>query len=111
MTSVRAAAQRRRAKRFHHAAAACRAFYDRGESGWQQYLREGNARPLDAVFDGIDARVDARRREITWSVGAELARGATHVTFPSAPPAQDWDWESPRLDLHIKPADLDDDEQ
>lgn len=91
MTTVRTLAKRRQAKRARHAAAARAAFHARGERGWQQYKRDGRARPIDEVFDEIDARVDAKRREITWSVGAELARGATNLLFPPAPPAQDWD--------------------
>lgn len=117
--NVRALAKRRQATRLHYASQreteaelfarirrqvartkrrAQAAFHARGDRAWQQYLRDGKARPLDEVFDSIDARVAyeryARRpgrREITWSVGAELARGTTRVTFPPAPEPQDWD--------------------
>jgi hypothetical protein len=91
------------------------AFHRRGERAWQQYLRDGVARPIDEVFDELDARVAAAvyartsgRREIDWSVGALLAQGATSVTFPPAPPAEDWDWEPPSIELPLKPDDLDD---
>lgn len=90
------------------------AFHSRGENAWRQYCRDGVARPIDAVFDDLDSRVAAAiyartsgRREIQWSVGAVLARGATGVTFPPAPPAEAWDWEPPRIELRLKPADLD----
>lgn len=73
------------------------AFHARGERAWRQYLRNGVARPIDEVFDELDARVAAAvyartsgRREIQWSVGALLAQGATNVTFPTAPPAEEW---------------------
>lgn len=110
--NVRALAKRRQAERLHYAcqreteaeffARVLRqvartkrrdqvAFHVRGDRAWQQYLRDGRARPLDDVFDAIDARVDARRRETKWSVGAELAKGATNVRFPPAPEPQDWD--------------------
>lgn len=89
--NVRTAAKRRQATRLHHAATARAQFYARGERAWQQYRRTGVARPVDAVFDEIDARVDARRREIRWSVGALLAESATDLRFPPAPPAEDWD--------------------
>lgn len=147
--NVRALARRRQAKRLQHAAAARRAFYDRGERACQQYKRTGLARPIDEVFARIDARIEARRRQLTvgrreiqWSVGAELAeltKGGT-LTYPPAPEPLPWDhpdvlnprlhgqldeparregragldhlaamqWEPPRLELRIKPADLDD---
>lgn len=37
------------------------AFHARGVAAWQQYRRDGVARPIDDVFDGLDARVSARR--------------------------------------------------
>lgn len=107
--NVRTAARRRQAKRLRHAAAARRAFYARGERGWQQYRRTVEARTVDQVFNAIDARVAARRREIQWSVGAELARGASSVTFPQAREPEDW--EPPRFEFKLKPADFDDDGQ
>jgi hypothetical protein len=90
VSSVRTQAHRRKLQRAHHAAAARTRFYSRGERAWQQYRRDGIARPVDEVFDRIDARVERRRREITWSVGAELAKRATRVTFPPPPEPQDW---------------------
>jgi hypothetical protein len=111
MTTVRTAAQRRQRQRRLHATAARRRFHDRGERAWQQYKRDGRARPAAKVFAQVDARIDARRRqlmagrrEITWSVGAELARRATLVTFPPAPEPQDW--EPLRYELRLRPADL-----
>ncbi|WP_374569457.1 hypothetical protein [Ideonella sp.] len=125
--NVRALAKRRQATRLHYASQreaeffarvrrqvarskrrAHAAFHARGDRAWQQYLRDRRARSLDDVFAAIDARVDARRRETKWSVGAELAKGATSVRFPPAPEPQEWDWEPPRLELPLKPADLDD---
>lgn len=57
------------------------------------------------------ARIEARRRqltagrrEISWSVGAELAKRATSLQFPPAPPAEDW--EPPRVELKLRHADL-----
>ena len=73
------------------------------------------------------------RREVEWSVGAELARGTTRVQFPPAPEPGEWgdlaaasaaiegledlaagwavdDWEPPRLQLRVEPADLSDGE-
>lgn len=108
--NVRALAKRRQATRLHYASQreaeffarvrrqvarskrrAHAAFHARGDRAWQQYLRDRRARSLDDVFAAIDARVDARRRETKWSVGAELAKGATSVRFPPAPEPQDWD--------------------
>lgn len=106
MTTVRTSAKRRQRQRHHHAAQARTRFYDRGERGWQQYLRTLAASPVDVVFDRIDARVEGRRREITWSVGAELAKRATDLRFPPAP--EPGDWEPPCLKLKLRPADLDD---
>lgn len=69
------------------------------------------------------------RREVQWSFGAELAKGATKLKFPPAPEPQAWDeledlvnhitsesrdtpklddWEPPRVELLLKPADLED---
>lgn len=90
------------------------AFHAGGERAWRQHPRDGVARPIDAVFDELDARISAAiyartsgRREINWSVGALLAQGTTSVAFPPAPPAKDWDWEPQRNELPLKPAKLD----
>jgi len=39
-------------------------FLARGESAWQDYLRTGVSHPVDEVFDRLQARIDARRREL-----------------------------------------------
>lgn len=39
-------------------------FHARGEAAWQDYLRTGVSRPVDEVFDRVQARIDARRREL-----------------------------------------------
>lgn len=39
-------------------------FHARGEAAWQEYQRTGISRPVDEVFDRIQARVDAKRRQI-----------------------------------------------
>lgn len=93
--NVRKRAQFRQAVRLGFATAARCAFHARGERAWQRYLRTRKARPLDEVFDELDARLSAKRREVQWSFGAELAKGATAVRFPPAPEPQDWDWEPP----------------
>ncbi len=110
MTTVRTTAQRRQRQRRLHATAARRRFHARGERAWQQYIRDGRARTAAEVFAQVDARIDARRRqltagrrEITWSVGAELARGATDLKFPPAPEPEYW--EPTRLELKLRPAD------
>lgn len=45
-------------------------FYARGDIAWQEYLRTGVSHPVAEVFDRIQARIDARRRELqdpnTW---------------------------------------------
>jgi len=137
VTTVRIAAHRRQRQRARHAAAAryatlsretgvpievlrtfarisdprnahrftVAAFHARGERAWQQYLRTQQARTVDEVFDRIDALVEARRRESQWFVGTELARGATNLRSPSSPPVEDW--EPPRYELQVRPADLD----
>lgn len=77
----------------------------------------------------LSALLATGRREVQWSVGAELAKGAMHLKFPPAPEPQTWDelddllnritpenrhppqlddWEPPRVELPLKPADLDD---
>ncbi|WP_177239527.1 YlcI/YnfO family protein [Variovorax sp. PDC80] len=39
-------------------------FYARGEAAWQEYLRTGVSHPAAEVFDRMQARIDARRREL-----------------------------------------------
>ncbi|MDP9973505.1 hypothetical protein J2W39_004764 [Variovorax paradoxus] len=39
-------------------------FHARGEAAWQDYLRTGVSHPVDEVFDRVQARIDARRREL-----------------------------------------------
>lgn len=39
-------------------------FYARGDTAWQEYLRTGVSHPVGEVFDRIQARIDARRREL-----------------------------------------------
>ncbi|MDP9965377.1 Arc/MetJ-type ribon-helix-helix transcriptional regulator [Variovorax paradoxus] len=39
-------------------------FRARGEAAWQDYLRTGVSHPVDEVFDRLQARIDARRREL-----------------------------------------------
>lgn len=39
-------------------------FYARGDTAWQEYLRTGVSQPAAEVFDRIQARIDARRREL-----------------------------------------------
>ena len=39
-------------------------FHARGEAAWQDYLRSGVSHPVDEVFDRVQARIDARRREL-----------------------------------------------
>lgn len=95
MTTVRTLAHRRQRQRLRHAAAARYAALSRETGVPVDVLRTfaGISDPRNAyrfTVAAFHARVEARRREITWSVGAELARGVTSVTFPPAPPAQDW---------------------
>ncbi|WP_157615543.1 hypothetical protein [Rhizobacter sp. Root404] len=40
-------------------------FFAAGERAWQAYLRTGLSRPANQVFDRIQSRIDARRRELT----------------------------------------------
>lgn len=39
-------------------------FQARGEAAWQGYLRTGVSHPVEEVFDRMQARIDARRREL-----------------------------------------------
>jgi hypothetical protein len=39
-------------------------FRARGERAWQDYLRAGQSRPAAEVFDCIQLRIDARRRDM-----------------------------------------------
>lgn len=39
-------------------------FYARGEAAWQEYLRTGVSHPVDEVLDRMQARIDARRRQL-----------------------------------------------
>lgn len=39
-------------------------FLARGEQAWQAYLRTGVSKPAGEVFDGIQERIEARRREM-----------------------------------------------
>jgi len=39
-------------------------FYPRGEAAWQEYLRTGVSHPVDEVLDRMQARIDARRRQL-----------------------------------------------
>jgi len=39
-------------------------FQARGERAWQAWLRDGVARPADEVIDGLQRRLDARRRQL-----------------------------------------------
>jgi hypothetical protein len=39
-------------------------FHARGETAWQEYLRTGVSHPVDEVFDRVQDRIDARRREL-----------------------------------------------
>lgn len=39
-------------------------FHARGEAAWQDYLRTGVSHPVNEVFDRVQARIDARRREL-----------------------------------------------
>ena len=39
-------------------------FHARGEAAWQEYLRTGVSHQVDEVFDRVQARIDARRREL-----------------------------------------------
>lgn len=38
-----------------------------GEAAWQEYLRTGVSRPVNEVFDRMQARLEARRRELQSS--------------------------------------------
>ena len=39
-------------------------FLARGERAWQEYQHTGQSRPASEVFDRIQERIDARRREL-----------------------------------------------
>lgn len=39
----------------------------------------------------LSALLAMGKREVQWSVGAELAKGVTHLKFPPAPEPQTWD--------------------
>ena len=39
-------------------------FYERGEAAWAEFLRTGVTYSVDEVFDRLQARIDAKRREI-----------------------------------------------
>lgn len=67
MTNVRRRNQLRQANRLRYAS-----------------LRENQARFLERL--GLFGR-----QEIQWSVGAELAKGATSVAFPPAPEPMAWE--------------------
>lgn len=41
-----------------------REFYDRGEVAWTEYLRTGAARPVDAVFERIEALVAEHAKQL-----------------------------------------------
>ena len=40
------------------------AFQGRGEEAWQEYLRTGVSFPVDAVFDRVQERINAKRLEL-----------------------------------------------
>ena len=37
------------------------AFHSKAEKAWQEYLRTGVSTPVDAVFDRIERRIEAKR--------------------------------------------------
>lgn len=39
-------------------------FLARGEQAWQEYQRTGQSRPVGEIFDRVQKRIDARRREL-----------------------------------------------
>ena len=39
-------------------------FLARGEQSWQEYLRTGESHPASEVFDRIQDRINARRRQL-----------------------------------------------
>jgi hypothetical protein len=53
--AVRRAVERRRVEA---------AFHAQGEAAWQDYLRTGQARPAQEVFDDLQARLEARRKAL-----------------------------------------------
>lgn len=80
MTSVRSAARRRQHLRRRRAAAVRARLYACGERAWQQYKRDGRARTDAVVIDALAARAEAARAR----------------------------FEPPRVELRLRPADLDD---
>jgi len=101
MTTIRALASRSQRQRHHHTKTALRAFYACGERAWQQYRRDGIARPSENVFDAIAARAQAVR------VRFEFPR----IEF-CLPPADLADLGGQAPDVHLaprrRPDDLDD---
>lgn len=93
--NVRALAKRRQAKRQR---------YESQRETEAEFFARVKRQIRRTERRAFHACVDARRREITWSVGAELARGATDLRYPPAP--EPGDWEPPRLKLKLKPANL-----
>lgn len=40
-------------------------FYARGEQAWQDYLRTGEATPIEVVFARLEARIAAHRARVS----------------------------------------------
>ena len=45
-------------------------FHERAEAAWQEYLRTGISHPVDKVFERVQARIDAKRRELLMRLQA-----------------------------------------
>lgn len=39
-------------------------FHARGQAAWEQYQHLGESKPAQAVIDGLQARLDAKRRQL-----------------------------------------------
>ena len=39
-------------------------FHARGEAAWQRHLQTAESRPVDEVFDRVQARIDAQRNAL-----------------------------------------------
>lgn len=58
------------------------AFLARGEVAWQEYLRTGILYPVDEVFDRIQNRIDAKRRELLVRLGDRDASSSRAADRP-----------------------------